>query len=550
MAKKAKIRLRPGSSIGAPAAEEDHAYLNACFVDLPAVDVLKDISSPNCLLVGRTGAGKSAILWHLETSLQNVTRIDPKEVAFQYLGNSAIIHQLTELGTDLHSLYEYLWKHVLTLHIIQECMQVHSTDNLRARFLRIRDYLKLDRKRELVFDYLNKHGNSFWLGVEQVSAEFTSLASEKLGADVGLSGAAFKAKIEAGGQFEEHEKRTLKYRAQEIVSSLQIRQLNETIDLLSGVLEQNQCNYYILIDDLDKDWAGNEQSQYALIRALIECLKSFRRISNLKIIVALREDVYEATLRSTTDKHFQPEKHEGFITRLRWSREQLVSVVEQRIRQLFVSKYTKQGVKLEDVLPSTVVQEGTRGYLVEHTLRRPRDIIAFVNKLLLANEGEALPLPSRAITKTEPTHSRDRMSALEVEWRSCHPLIKSYLSALKGLVGPTEVRALDEERMFELLISTLDLNRKPIDAIERLGSTVYDRDKESKLRALARSLVACLFKVGAIGVKLRSDKAYTFCYDEHSTIEDTEISDATKFVVHPMLVSALGGRPEQSEAAA
>ena len=78
MAKKSAIKLRPGANIGAPAAEDDHAYLRDCFVDLPLVDALKDIGSPHSILLGRTGSGKSAMIWHLSETLANTSRVDPK----------------------------------------------------------------------------------------------------------------------------------------------------------------------------------------------------------------------------------------------------------------------------------------------------------------------------------------------------------------------------------------------------------------------------------------------------------------------------------------
>src|SRR5262245_16110637 len=110
MAKKhSKVTVRPGESIGSPAAEHDHEYLSQCFVNLPVVDLLKDIGSPRCLLLGRTGSGKSAILWHLENTLSNVSRLDPKEASFNFVGNSTIVRYLTEIGVNLHVFYEYLW---------------------------------------------------------------------------------------------------------------------------------------------------------------------------------------------------------------------------------------------------------------------------------------------------------------------------------------------------------------------------------------------------------------------------------------------------------
>src|SRR5260370_35073153 len=55
---------------------------------------------------------------------------------------------------------------------------------------------------------------------------------------------------------------------------------------------------HILIDKLDEHWV-DVSIRFKLIRSLIESLKSFRRISNLKILVALRSDVLERGVQET-----------------------------------------------------------------------------------------------------------------------------------------------------------------------------------------------------------------------------------------------------------
>jgi hypothetical protein len=44
MAKKPKIRLKAGASIGQPAAEDDVKFLSDSFVSHPAIDALMDVS--------------------------------------------------------------------------------------------------------------------------------------------------------------------------------------------------------------------------------------------------------------------------------------------------------------------------------------------------------------------------------------------------------------------------------------------------------------------------------------------------------------------------
>jgi hypothetical protein len=331
MAKKSKIKLKPGASIGELAAEQDSKFLADAFINHPAADALKDVRSHQSLLLGRAGSGKSAILLHIEANVERVTRINPRDVAFQYMGTSAVIQQITELGVDLHNLYEYLWTHVVTLHITREFLGANSEEGLRGLIYRLKERVLRDPKREIAVRYLEQHAENFFLGIEKVSSEITEKISNKLAAEIGISSEVLKAKFEAGGEIKDEHKRVFKYRAQEVVSSLQMRELKETINAIEEWMDERQP-HYVIIDDLDLEWGGSEQTQYSLIRALIETLKTLKRIPNLKIIVAMREDLYESTLRTTSDKHFQAEKQEGIIKRLRWSEALLGSLVEKRIQ--------------------------------------------------------------------------------------------------------------------------------------------------------------------------------------------------------------------------
>lgn len=548
--KKTKLRLRAGESVGALAAEHDHENLRECFVDLPLVSTLASMDSAQCVILGRTGSGKSALLWHLENTLKNVSRVDPKEASFEYVGNSTIVRHLSELGVDLHVFYEYLWKHILTLHVIREFVGVRTDQSFASLVDRVRDFVARDRNRTIALQYLERHKDNFWRGAEQVSQEITSKITETLGAQAGLSAGAFTSRIQGGVEWSEQEKRAFRHRAQEIISNLQMRELNETINAIAELTAgQRYGESYILIDDLDARWGGDAPTQYSLIRALIECIKTFKRIANLKIVVAMREDLYEATVRATSDRHFQPEKFEGLLIHLRWTKAQLREVIEQRLNRLFQQRYTGQRVGIEDVFPNEVSGVKAATYLVDRTLRRPRDIIAFVNKILSSNEGAMLPLTRKALTTVEPSFSRDRCEALIYEWRSCHPHVETYLSAVARFSGPAVLADIDEARLYGLVCEVLAAERKPVDDVERIAQQVYERNKELVLTRLGRALLCCLFKVGAIGVKLSPSRPYMFCYDQHSTINDAEVGDDTKMIVHPMLLSALGGRDENAEAA-
>jgi hypothetical protein len=206
-------------------------------------------------------------------------------------------------------------------------------------------------------------------------------------------------------------------------------------------------------------------------------------------------------------------------------------------------------VTWEHVLPTDIKGTPTRGYIVDRTLKRPRDVIAFVNKILEGSEGATLPLSSKAVLSSEASYSRDRLSSLEREWQACHPLVQTYLHALAGGTERMTVEALGEDELGSIALEVDALGREPCDEVEQVASRVFKRNKELAWPPLAQAVTACLFKVGAIGVKLRAGLPYKYCYEEHSIIQITEILPDTKIVVHPMVAPALGVRPARAEAA-
>lgn len=85
-----------------------------------------------------------------------------------------------------------------------------------------------------------------------------------------------------------------------------------------------------MIDQLDEDWAETE-TRYRFIRALIEEIKSFRNLPQVKILVALRQDLLEIVFDRTRDAGFQEEKYEAYLLPLKWTENELEQLIEKRI---------------------------------------------------------------------------------------------------------------------------------------------------------------------------------------------------------------------------
>src|SRR5579872_6440689 len=81
--------FRKHASIGAAAAEEDSKFLAECFVDNGDLEPLADCSDRRRIILGRTGAGKSALVQRLSESSKAII-INPETLSFNYLTNSTI----------------------------------------------------------------------------------------------------------------------------------------------------------------------------------------------------------------------------------------------------------------------------------------------------------------------------------------------------------------------------------------------------------------------------------------------------------------------------
>ena len=174
------IILRPGMTLGAMSAEDDSAFLDEGFVDTAALANLSEQDSPKCIALGRTGSGKSALLLHIEHHQSNVKRINPDSLSLNYISNSNLLRFFDELGIDLDVFYQLLWRHVLTVEVLQLKKQLaddraseHFISNLFQRF-------NPNEKKKRALEYLFNYGTSFWSDTEHRVREVVSASKAAL----------------------------------------------------------------------------------------------------------------------------------------------------------------------------------------------------------------------------------------------------------------------------------------------------------------------------------------------------------------------------------
>lgn len=525
------FKLRKGVNVGDVDAEYDK-YLANAFLDTGDPEILCDTSSPKSVIVGRTGAGKTALLKHIEQTQERVLRIDPSTLSLQYLSNSTIIPYLADIGVKLDLFYALLWRHVLVMEIIREHFQLRDDAGQKNFFNRIAEFFSGNKAEQHAIEYYREWNPSFWESSDVRVKEITDALKQKLEAKLG------KGFASAGASSERETKVTAEtiQRAQGVIKDVSLERIQMGMQIVQRkVLQDRQRPYYVIIDDLDKNWVDAALS-YDLIDALLDAVGEFAKIENVKVLVALRENIVEILHSRRGGQRQQREKHESLFHRLRWSEADLVSLMDKRLSEMLRAQYGG-GVTLGQVLPDARMGKGLSGleYMLERTLQRPRDLIEFVNRCL----EQALTVQSGRITwkillDAERDYSLGRLRSLEDEWHPTYPDIAVVFRAFDGSPESFVIADLDDNRLIQTLITG-----EHSDEQGSIAKLAYDLS-ESGRRAgeVWLALMSPLYRVGFVGAKAAPQDPVVFSYQQPSlSVEHLPLT--ARFYVHKALHSAL-----------
>lgn len=327
--------FRKHDNVGSAAAEHDTQFLNDCFIDTGDIDFLIDRKNPKRIIVGRTGAGKTALLYRLTHLDSHVINLSPHDLSLNFIATNKVIAFFEEAGVNLAPFYVLLWKHLLVVELIKEKFQINDETSYKT-FMRTISSLvkKKDRNKELALDYFETWGNKFWQTTEQRIHELTSLVENSLAAGVNgkFSGVSFN--VEGARKLSTEQRTEVKEHGLDAVSKVQIRELeNMLLVLEENIFDDSKNPYYVTIDMLDEDWA-DDRIKFKLIRSLIDVVNRFKRLSNVKVILAIRHDLLYKVLHLETIAGFQEEKFKALYLNLKWEKAELEKLVESRINKL------------------------------------------------------------------------------------------------------------------------------------------------------------------------------------------------------------------------
>lgn len=539
------IIIKRGLRIGDLDAETDVDLLKSCFIDNGELELLEDVTRPESIIVGRTGSGKSALLLTLSERAWKSKILDPNDISIRFLENSDIIQFFEKIGVNLDLFYRLLWRHVLTIEFLKLRYDLSSETESKNVVSRLMDMVARDNAKKEALSYFKEWGGKFWLETDQQIKEITEKLSQDIKAGFGAELAGVDISVEGAKKLSTERKSEIVHKANSVVSQIQIRKLADILDLLQEkVFDDRQKNYFLLIDKLDEEWADTE-TRYRFIRALIEEIKTFRRITNVKIVVAMRRDLLDIVFDKTRDSGFQQEKYESYILPVRWSKESLHQMVNSRINEVFKRKYTKDGVKFKDIFPSPRKGGGQESfdYLVERTLYRPRDILQFINECFVA-AIDSERVSWRAISSAETNYSEKRLNSLFEEWSKVIPSLPILIEVLRGMQCSFK-RSQLTEKIDSISDKLIDFPDDPC------GKAVIDFCSESSkgitASDVAAEILSCFYRVGAIGVKLSKNEPFAWSDFDHSILSKSAIKRVEQIKIHKMIHKTLGVRDPEEE---
>lgn len=530
-----KFVFRRHDNIGSADAEEDSRFLAECFVDTGDLSTLRDITSPKRLILGRTGSGKSALLIKLADEEERTIQVRPESLALSYISNSTILQFFSDLGVSLDIFFRLLWRHVFTVELLKYHFKIETEEAKQGFIEKICNMFK-DKKHIKAIEYLRKWGESFWEETEYRIKEVTTTLEEDLKAAAGSNLNSVTFSVEGAKQLSEEQRSEVVQRAQKVVNQVQIRQLSDILELINDVLNDHQKRYYIIIDRLDEDWI-EDTIRLRLIRALIETIKDFGRVKQVKIIAAIRFDLLDRVFRKTRDAGFQEEKYESLYLPVEWTKKQMISLVDERLNFLIKQRYTKQKVNYKDILPSQIDNEEAIEYILDRTTLRPRDMIMFINACLERAENRA-QFTASMIRESEAQYSAGRIRSLADEWAADYPLLIENLVLLRDMPANFEIASIDNSKIETLCLDLVTAKSRQADIFFLAAfSLVEGSDKAIDFLRVA---FQAFHRIGIVGLKIHANEPFLWIGAKRRLVSKSEIHLTTKVTIHPAYWRALG----------
>ena len=523
------IKIKSDIVVGSPDAETDNT-LNNVFIDNGSFDALVNMNNPKCVIIGRTGTGKSALIKRISESEEFVKIIDPERMSLAFLSNSTILTYLRSEGVNLNFFYKLLWKHVFIVEIIKLYLD-EGESKKTSFFQRLLDSVssgsKSDSVKKKAIDYAQTWSEEFWLKTEYRIKSIESDLETKMANELGIEFHAVKSGTNISIAAAEKTIIDVKTKAENIISQLQATDLTTLIELLSEkIFNSTQRKFFIVIDDLDKEWVSR-QLVYDLIASMIEVIKEFQnKFKGVKIIISLRENLQMKVFSGTINRGGQREKFSPLFLDLKWTVPELRKMIDLRIQTA-----SNKDLKLDSLFERKNLQKSLFDYIIERTFQRPRDVISFFNKIF-ENVIQKGAVPLSVVKQAEIKYSIERLNAIEDEWSENYGEVTNITTFLNGIHDGFNLKNIKDDSFAELLIEQDFINHFRGELYDACSKWKSAKSDSMNFRIFLSEVLEILYRLGVIGIKRNTNTPVEYYYTELLPCSKADFLGDVKIYVH------------------
>lgn len=374
------------------------------------------------LVVGRKGAGKTAMFYGLREAVQRgkeILVLDMKPEGHQFTRlREAVLSELTS-GQQEYTIAAF-WTYLLSAEVAHKILN-YPPELLAAE----RDPERYAAYKALQDAYLS-HGLA--------------------------SGDDFPQRLlrqidRIAGRFAAESKITERSDLTELVYGGDIRTLN---DAVAAYISREKDEVWLLIDNLDKSWAtrGSTAEDMLIMRGLLDAAQRLQRLLDdrdveFRVVVFIRTDIYEHLTERT------PDRGKETMVSLDWDDAELFREI---VRQRIVASTDLDGTFAQvwaNIGPALIGIEDTFGYLLDRTFLRPRDLLLFLDAAVqVAIDRGHDRLSVEDIQQAEARYSDDMLLSLSYEIEDTHPDASAAIYAFQGaaaVLRPSETQRLLEQ---------------------------------------------------------------------------------------------------------
>ena len=347
------------------------------------------------LVIGRKGAGKSALFYAIRGAVQKgrqslVLDLKPEGHQFTRL-REAVLAELTP-GQQQYTIAAF-WTFLLSAEVAHKVLN-------DPRELRIaeRDPERFERYSALESAFL-AHGLASGEDLPQRLLRQVDRLADRVGTAAPIGARTDLAELVYGGD---------------------IRTLN---DAVAEYLVHEKRQVWLLIDNLDKSWAtrGSTTEDMLIVRGLLDATVTLerqlaKRDVQFRPLVFIRPDIYQHLVGET------PDRGKDTTINLDWDDPEIFR--EILIRRISVSTGL-QGDFLsiwQQLVVPTIGSEDTFSYMLERTLMRPRDLLMFIQRCVevAINRGHD-QVGAEDLRQAEHGYSEDMLLGLSYEIDDTRP---------------------------------------------------------------------------------------------------------------------------------